>query len=232
MTGPKTNEGATTRGERTGTRACVRYVRSSASKARVVLDLIRGKDVREADEILQFTERDIAIVIRKALASAVANAQHNDQQDPDELYVRACYADEGPTLKRFRPRARGRAGRINKRTCHITIVVDRLPEDALEARRARAEAKAASRPAAAGRQRRTAMSRRDRVARSRQAAAAGGATAATATAATEAAEEATDVVETEVPEAVEATEATVVEAPEAEATTDEAAETANEEDEA
>jgi large subunit ribosomal protein L22 len=230
MTGPKTNEGATTRGERTGTRARVRYVRSSASKARVVLDLIRGKHVREADEILQFTERDIAIVIRKALASAVANAQHNDLQDADELYVRACYADEGPTLKRFRPRARGRAGRINKRTCHITIVVDRLSDDALEARRTRAEAKEASRPAAAsGRGRRTAMSRRDRVARSRQAAAAGGATAA---AADQAAEEATEVVETELPEAVEATEAEVVDTVEAEATTEETAEPTNEEDEA
>ena len=128
MTGPKTNEGATTRGERTGTRARVRYVRSSASKARVVLDLIRGKSVREADEILQFTERDIAMVIRKALASAVANAQHNDLQDPDELYVRACYADEGPTLKRWRPRARGRVNRINKRTCHITIELVQNPK--------------------------------------------------------------------------------------------------------
>jgi large subunit ribosomal protein L22 len=233
MTGPKTNEGATTRGERTGTRARVRYVRSSASKARVVLNLIRGKSVREADEILQFTERDIAIVIRKALASAVANAQHNDLQDPEELYVRACYADEGPTLKRFRPRARGRAGRINKRTCHITIVVDRMPEATLEARRTRAEARAASRPtAAAGRTRRTAMSRRDRVARSRQAAA--GATGAVA--AEDAVDEPTDAVEPEVveTEAVEATEAvdTVDTADDTTTTDDEAAEATNEKDEA
>lgn len=232
MTGPKTNEGATTRGERTGTRARVRYVRSSASKARVVLNLIRGKSVREADEILQFTERDIAIVIRKALASAVANAQHNDMQDPEELYVRACYADEGPTLKRFRPRARGRAGRINKRTCHITIVVDRLSDDALEARRTRAEAKAASRPAAAGaRTRRTAMSRRDRVARSRQAAA-----GATGTAAPEAVEETTEVAETEEVTSPEALEAEAVEtvdtATDTTATEDEAPEATNDKDEA
>jgi large subunit ribosomal protein L22 len=236
MTGPKTNEGATTRGERTGTRARVRYVRSSASKARVVLDLIRGKSVREADEILQFTERDIASVIRKALASAVANAQHNDLQDPEELYVRACYADEGPTLKRFRPRARGRAGRINKRTCHITIVVDRMPDDVLDARRARAEAKAASRPAAAGgRARRTAMSRRDRVARSRQADATAAAAPATPpTAADVAGGEPTDEMVTDAVEVAES-EGVEVEAPETEApeaSTDETAEPTNEEDEA
>jgi large subunit ribosomal protein L22 len=128
VTGPKTNEGATKVGERTGTRARVRYVRSSAYKAREVLDLIRGMDVRTADETLQLVERDIAIVIRKALASAVANAANNDHMAPDELYVSACYADEGPTLKRFRPRARGRAFRIRKRTCHITVLVARLPE--------------------------------------------------------------------------------------------------------
>ena len=82
-----------------------------------MLDLIRGLPVRQADEVLQFTDRDVAIMVRKVLASAVANAQHNDEQDPEELYVKACFADEGPTLKRFTPRARGRAGRIKKRTC-------------------------------------------------------------------------------------------------------------------
>jgi large subunit ribosomal protein L22 len=170
MTGPKTNEGVTTVGQRTGTRSVARYVRASAYKAREVLDLIRGLEVAEADGILQFVERDIAIVVRKCLASAVANAQHNEQQDPDELYVSACFADEGPTLKRFRPRARGRAGRIRKRTCHITILVSRLPEAELEKRRRREEAKPS-----AGRARRGAASaaaaRRERVARSRQAAA-------------------------------------------------------------
>lgn len=168
MTGPKTNEGATVVGERTGTRARVRYVRSSAYKAREVLDAIRGMDVRTADETLQLIERDIAIVIRKGLASAVANAVNNENQVADELYVSACYADEGPTLKRFRPRARGRAFRIRKRTCHITVIVSRLPEAKLEQRR-RAEA---ARPSAA-RGRRGAASqaaaRRERVARSQAA---------------------------------------------------------------
>jgi large subunit ribosomal protein L22 len=171
MTGPKTNEGATSVDERVGTRAQVRYVRSSATKAREVLDLIRGRHVTDADEILRFTERDIAIVVRKALASAIANAQHNDTQDPEELYVAACFADEGPTLKRFRPRARGRATRVRKRTCHITIVVARMSDDQLEQRRRKEEA----RPQAGRRGRvggRAATSRRERVARSRQAAAA------------------------------------------------------------
>ena len=80
-------------------------------------------------------EREAAEVIGKVLASAVANAAHNDQQNPEELYVSACYADEGATMKRWRPRARGRATRIRKRTCHITIIVSRLPADQLELRR-------------------------------------------------------------------------------------------------
>jgi large subunit ribosomal protein L22 len=171
MTGPKTNEGATRVDERVGTRAQVRYVRASATKAREVLDLIRGRHVSDADDIVRFVERDIAIVIRKVLASAVANAQHNDSQDPDELYVAACFADEGPTLKRFRPRARGRATRVRKRTCHITIVVARMSDDQLEQRRRKEE----RHPQAGRRARiggRAATSRRERVARSRQAAAA------------------------------------------------------------
>lgn len=128
--------------ERPGTKAVVRHVRMSASKARVVLDLIRDKDVQTADEILKFSERDAAIVIRKLLRSAVANAEHNDEQIADDLFVSACFADEGKTLRRFRPRARGRATRIRKRTCHITIIVSRLPDDKLE----RKKAKDASRP--------------------------------------------------------------------------------------
>jgi len=128
--------------ERPGTRAMVRHVRMSATKARVVLDLIRDKDVQTADEILKFSERDAAIVIRKLLHSAVANAEHNDEQIADDLYVSACFADEGKTLRRFRPRARGRATRIRKRTCHITIIVSRLPEQEL----ARKRAKDAQRP--------------------------------------------------------------------------------------
>jgi len=133
--------------ERPGTKAVVRHVRMSAYKARVVLDLIRGKDVQTADEILKFSERDAAIVIRKALHSAVANAEHNDDQIADDLYVSACFADEGKTLRRFRPRARGRASRIRKRTCHITIIVSRLPEDRLERKRAKDASRPGSRAA-------------------------------------------------------------------------------------
>jgi large subunit ribosomal protein L22 len=117
----------------------------SASKARQVLDLIRGEDVQRAAEILTGTEREAAEVIGKVLTSAVANAAHNDSQNPEELYVAACYADEGATMKRWRPRARGRATRIRKRTCHITVIVSRLPADQLELRRRRMEAVSANR---------------------------------------------------------------------------------------
>ena len=102
-----------------------------------MLDLIRGLDVRRADQVLQFTERGVATDVRKVLASAVANAVHNDEQDPDELFVLACFADEGPTLRRFRPRARGRATRIRKRTCHITVIVARMSDERLEVVQAR-----------------------------------------------------------------------------------------------
>jgi large subunit ribosomal protein L22 len=138
MTATKTNE-------RPGTRAVHRHAGMSASKARQVLDLIRGEDVQRAAEILTGTEREAAEVIGKVLASAVANAAHNDQQNPEELYVSACYADEGATMKRWRPRARGRATRIRKRTCHITIIVSRLPAEKLELRRRRMEAVSANR---------------------------------------------------------------------------------------
>ena len=162
----ETRKGATIykTNERPGTRAQVRYVRVSAYKAREVLNLIRGKHVADADEILQFVERDIAIIIRKALASAVANAATNDGQDPEALFISACYADEGPTLKRWRPRARGRATRIRKRTCHITIIVSRLGENEL---RIRAERDARSGRVAGGTAGRA--SRRSRVAKSREA---------------------------------------------------------------
>jgi large subunit ribosomal protein L22 len=168
MTGPKTNEGATAVGERVGTRATAKYVRGSATKARQVLDLIRGQEVQRADDTLALTERDMGQVIRKVLASAVANAEHNDSQGRDELYVAACFADEGPTLRRFRPRARGRATRIRKRTCHITVVVARLSDEELDRKRRREDAQ---RPGTRrGRGGAAAPSRRDRVARSRQAA--------------------------------------------------------------
>ncbi len=140
--------------ERPGTKAVLRHYRMSATKARQVLELIRGQDVDRAGEILAATPRHAAEVVGKVLASAVANAVHNDHLDPDDLYVSACFADEGPTLKRWRPRARGRATRIRKRSCHITIVVSRLPDDRLARRRA-------TRDAAAGqRARRVAASRR------------------------------------------------------------------------
>jgi large subunit ribosomal protein L22 len=128
MTGPKTNE-------RPGTRAQVKFSRMSAYKAREVLDLIRGEDVTRAQEILRFCERDAAIVVGKLLASAVANAEHDHALVGDELFVSACFADEGPTLKRWRPRARGRATRIRKRTSHMTIVVARFSDEQLQARR-------------------------------------------------------------------------------------------------
>ncbi|NDA76908.1 MAG: 50S ribosomal protein L22 [Acidimicrobiia bacterium] len=139
MTGPKLNERSFVAGERTGIRASVRGSRMSASKARVVLDLIRGRDVVSADQVLQFTEREAARVVRKVLASAVANAVNNDSLEAETLYVKACYADEGPTLRRFKPRARGRATRINKRTCHITIVLDVIEADLLTVVQARRE---------------------------------------------------------------------------------------------
>jgi large subunit ribosomal protein L22 len=156
---------ATKTNERPGTRAQVRHVRMSATKAREVLDLVRGLPVGEAADVLRFTERAASEVIARCLASAVANAQHNDELDPDTLYVSACYADEGPTLKRWRPRARGRATRIRKRMCHITIIVSPMPAEMA----AKVEAKqAAGAPAAGGRRRRgAAESRRARVARSR-----------------------------------------------------------------
>ena len=130
---------ATSVNNRPGTKAQARFVRMSASKARQVLNLIRGKQVAEAAEILEFSERGAAKVIAKALASAVANAQHNEDLIADELFVSACFADEGPTLKRFRPRARGRAGRIHKQTCHVTVEVSRLTDDELDTMRAAAE---------------------------------------------------------------------------------------------
>jgi len=141
VTGPKLNERSFVAGERTGIRASVRGARFSASKARVVLDLVRGLDVVNADQVLQFTEREAARVVRKVLASAVANAVNNDGLEAETLFVKACYADEGPTMRRFSPRARGRATRVNKRTCHITIVLGVMDSDKLtivQARRERA----------------------------------------------------------------------------------------------
>jgi large subunit ribosomal protein L22 len=131
--------------EREGTRAVLRHSRTSAYKVRQVLDQIRGQDVDRAAEILSLGDREAAVTVGKVLASAVANAVHNDGLDAEELYVSACYADEGSTLKRWRPRARGRATRIRKRTSHITIIVSRLPEDRIARRRARQAANTSQR---------------------------------------------------------------------------------------
>ena len=103
-------------------RAIARYMRVSPRKARTVLDLIRGKDVLRAREILLFNERNVSEIIEKCLNSAVANAEREGVK-AENLYVKTTYADDGPTMKRFQPRAKGSAFRIRKRTCHITVIV-------------------------------------------------------------------------------------------------------------
>jgi large subunit ribosomal protein L22 len=109
-------------------KAVAKYVRISPRKVRIVLDLIRGKDVREALAILKYTPKAAAPIIEKVINSAVANAEHNYNLDGDDLYIAQTYAGEGPTIKRFRPRAQGRASRINKRTSHITVIVQEKKE--------------------------------------------------------------------------------------------------------
>jgi large subunit ribosomal protein L22 len=108
--------------------ATARFIRMSPTKVRQVVDLIRGRHVDEAKQVLAFTQRGATLPVRKVLESAIANAEHNRSLAPDELFVARAWVDEGPTLRRFRPRAMGRATRINKRTCHISVVVGR-PED-------------------------------------------------------------------------------------------------------
>jgi large subunit ribosomal protein L22 len=110
--------------------AKARHVRQSPYKVRRVLDLVRGLPVDEARVVLEHTPRRAADPILKCLDSAVANAEHNLAAEAEELVVVEAFADEGPTLKRWRPRARGRATRIHKRTCHITIIVADSEEDA------------------------------------------------------------------------------------------------------
>ena len=121
----------------TTVRAQARWVRMSARKARLVLDLIRGRTVPEARTVLAFTPRAAAREIDRVLASAVANAESAHGLDGDELVVLEAYADEGPTLKRWRARARGRVNRIKKRTCHITVVVAAADSRAASGRRPR-----------------------------------------------------------------------------------------------
>ncbi|HQV19629.1 MAG: 50S ribosomal protein L22 [Gordonia sp.] len=114
--------------------ATARFVRVTPMKARRVLDLIRGKDVDEALDILRFAPQSASDPVYKVLASAVANATNNLGVDRRTLVVNTAFADEGPTLKRFQPRAQGRAFRIRKRTSHITVVVESLPEKATAGR--------------------------------------------------------------------------------------------------
>ncbi len=104
-------------------RAVVRHIRMSPRKARQVVDLIRNKEVGEALTILQFTPRGASPVVAKLLKSAIANAENNFDMDVDSLYVAECFVDQGPTMKRIRPRARGMADRIRKRTSHITVIL-------------------------------------------------------------------------------------------------------------
>ena len=100
------------------------YVRVTPMKARRVVELIRNLPARQAQSVLEFAPQAAAEQVGKVLASAIANAEHNHALDPETLFVSAAYVDEGPTLKRFRPRAQGRAYRINKRTSHITVEVE------------------------------------------------------------------------------------------------------------
>jgi large subunit ribosomal protein L22 len=138
--------------------AKARFVRVSATKARRVIDLVRGKTVSEALDILRWAPQQASEPVAKVIASAAANAQNNDGLDPSTLVVAAVYADEGPTAKRIRPRAQGRAFRIRKRTSHITVIVESRPSrserpgtsaSAARARRAQGSKTAAAKKAPA-----------------------------------------------------------------------------------
>jgi large subunit ribosomal protein L22 len=127
--------------------ATARYVRTSAQKAGLVLDLIRGKDVNRALATLRFTKKSVAGDIAKVLRSAIANAQQKDgfAGDVDRLFVSACYANQGPTQKRVRPAPMGRAFRVLKRTAHLTVAVAERPEKVVPVAAAGGEAKPAAR---------------------------------------------------------------------------------------
>jgi large subunit ribosomal protein L22 len=126
-----------------------RYVRVTPMKARRVVDLIRGLPANEALTVLQFAPQAASESVYKVLASAVANAENNDRLDPDTLLVSAAFVDEGPTMKRFRPRAQGRAYRIRKRTSHITVVVESAAAKARPVKKAAAKKAASTAPPAA-----------------------------------------------------------------------------------
>jgi large subunit ribosomal protein L22 len=206
MPGTKTNE-------RPGTRAVLRHSSMPASKARQVLDLIRGEDVERAAQILAATPRQAAETISKVLASAVANAVHNDGQDAEDLYVSACYADEAVTLKRWRARARGRAARIYKRSSHVTVIVSRMDDERLARRRTERDANQARRSRRVAESRRRAdLSGRLTRRRAAQAEAEEARRAAEAEAAEAEAEAAVEELDEEAPEEVDAGEELVDEA--------------------
>ncbi|EFI85216.1 50S ribosomal protein L22 [Listeria grayi] len=114
--------------EVTSAKSVAKTVRIAPRKARIVIDLIRGKQIGEAIAILKYTPRAASPIIEKVLKSAIANAEHNYDLDVNSLVVSEAFVDEGPTLKRFRPRAKGSASPINKRTSHITVVVSEVKE--------------------------------------------------------------------------------------------------------
>ena len=107
-------------------RAVARYIRISPRKVRLVMDEIRGRKIEEALNQLSFAPQKGAFILKKLINSAVANAEQNFEMDVDKLYIKRVFADEGPTLKRFRPRAMGRASKIRKRTSHLTVVLDEI----------------------------------------------------------------------------------------------------------
>jgi large subunit ribosomal protein L22 len=199
---------ATAKRESPQTKATLKYLRTSAYKVREVLDLIRGLDVDDARHVLRFSERGPAREVLKVLNSAVANADHTLNIPADELKVAVAFADEGPTIKRWRPRARGRATRIRKRTCHITIIVARLTDAELQARRRRDGA------ATTQRRRGVIPGRRRKAAEEGAPPKAGKGKAAEAAAPETAGEEAPEAAVEEAPEAVGVEEAPEVAAPE------------------
>ena len=107
-------------------RAVARYIRISPRKVRLIMDEIRGRRIEEALNQLSLAPKRAAFILKKLINSAVANAEQNFEMDVDKLYIKRIFADEGPTLKRFRPRAMGRAARIRKRTSHLTVVLDEI----------------------------------------------------------------------------------------------------------
>ena len=129
-----------------GARAVARHVRVSPTKARRVVNLVRGMSAKEALTVLQFAPQAASEPVYKVVASAIANAENNERLDADSLLISEIYVDEGPTLKRFRPRAQGRAFRIRKRTCHITVVVESVQAGQPKALKVGAPAKKAAAP--------------------------------------------------------------------------------------